>query len=215
MTTEPPTGATTAEPTGSTRPARPTGSTPADHPEPPAATRRGSVAVRLVLGTVVLLIVAMWVYAFGFAEKQGIYVLEDEAWTERAQSICESYEQRRIALADTDEGYIENPTNEQMLQRAALVDQATDLLEDELAEMFAVLPQGARDREIALEFKGYYEVLIADRRAYTARLREFRLMPYLETKIDGGPVTNILLDFTTANRMKRCAPPGELGGDSL
>lgn len=195
----------------------PTGA-PSPSTSDPAAPRRsrgGAIAVRVVLGVVVLLIVAMWVYAFGFAEKQGIYVIEDETWTERAQTICESYEQRRIALADTDEGYIANPTNEQMLQHAAIVDQATDLLEDELAEVFAVLPRGERDQEVALEYKGYYEVLIADRRAYTERLRNFELMPYLETKIDGGPVTNILLDFTTANRMKRCAPPGELGGDSL
>ncbi|MCB1001282.1 MAG: hypothetical protein KDB40_18465 [Acidimicrobiales bacterium] len=176
---------------------------------------RAQVAVRVGLTVVVLAIVAMWVYAFGFAEKQGVYVLDDEAWTERAEEICDRYEQQRIALADTDEGYIENPTEEQMLQRADIVDRATDLLEAELAEVFAVLPASARDQEIALEYRGYYETLIGDRRAYTARLRAFELAPYYETVVDGGPVTNMLLDFTTANRMKRCAPPGELGGDSI
>ena len=186
-------------------------------PPPGAEPKRGpaAVAVRVALTVVVLLIVAMWVYAFGFAEKQGVYVLDDEAWTQRAQGICEKYEEQRLALADTSEGYIENPTEEQMLQRADVVDQATDILEAELAEMFAVLPSSERDQKIALEYKGYYEVLIGDRRAYTERLRQFELGPYLETKIDGGPVTNILLDFTTANRMKRCAPPGELGGDAF
>lgn len=186
-------------------------------PPPGAEPKRGpaAVAVRVALTVVVLLIVAMWVYAFGFAEKRGVYVLEDEAWTQRAQGICETYEEQRLALADTSEGYIENPTEEQMLQRADVVDRATDILEAELAEVFAVLPAGERDQEIALEYKGYYEVLIGDRRAYTERLRRFELGPYLETKIDGGPVTNILLDFTTANRMKRCAPPGELGGDAF
>lgn len=182
-------------------------------PAPPPARGIGSVIARIVLTIVVLLFVAMWVYAFLFAEKQGLYVIEDESWTQRAQGICETYEQQRIALADTSEGYIENPTEEQMLRRADIVDQATDILEAELADVFAVLPASARDQEIALEYKGYYEVLIADRRAYTERLRRFELGPYLETKIDGGPVTNILLDFTTANEMKRCAPPGELGGD--
>lgn len=181
----------------------------------PRSRSLGSTIARSVLAVVILLIVAMWVYAFGFAEKQGVYVIDDESWTERAQGICETYEQQRIALADTSEGYIENPTEEQMLERADVVDQATDILEAELAEVFAVLPKSDRDQEIALEYKGYYEVLISDRRAYTERLRRFELTPYLETKIDGGPVTNILLDFTTANRMKRCAPPGELGGDTL
>lgn len=190
---------------------------PGQDPRPPGAPRpkrsTATIAVRSVLAVVVLLIVAMWVYAFGFAEKQGLYVVEDEAWSERAQGICEVYEQRRLELTDMDEGYIENPTNEQMLQRADIVDQATDLLQAELDEVFEVLPSSARDQELVLEYRRWFEVLISDRRAYTERLRNFELGPYLETKIDGGPVTNLLVDFTTANRMKRCAPPGELGGD--
>lgn len=183
----------------------------ADAPRPRRSA--ATIAVRSVLLVVVLLIVAMWVYAFGFAEKQGLYVVDDEAWTQRAQGICEVYEQRRLELTDMDEGYIANPTNEQMLQRADIVDQATDLLQAELDEVFAVMPASVRDQELALEYRRWFEVLISDRRAYTERLRNFELGPYLETKIDGGPVTNLLVDFTTANRMKRCAPPGELGGD--
>ncbi len=186
-------------------------------PTPPDAGSRttGSLVARVSLIVVVLLIVAMWVYAFGFAKKEGVYVLEDRAWTARAQGICETYESRRLELADTEAGYIANPTNEQMLQRADVVDQATDILEAELDDVLAVQPAGDRDRQLAAEYEGFYRILIGDRRAYTARLRNFELTPYLETKIDGGPVTNVLLDFTTANRMKRCAPPGELGGDAL
>jgi hypothetical protein len=188
------------------------GATP---PGPSPARSKGAVAARVGLTVVVLLIVAMWVYAFGFAEKQGVYVLDDEGWTQRAQTICERYEQQRLELVDMDAGYIENPTNAQMLERADVVDRATDILEAELAEVFAVAPNNERDQKIATEYEGFYRVLIGDRRAYTERLRNFELGPYLETKIDGGPVTNILLDFTTANQMKRCAPPGELGGDSF
>ncbi len=126
-------------------------------PGPAPARGPGSVIARIVLTLIILLFVAMWIYAFLFAEKQGLYVLEDESWTERAQGICEVYEQQRIALADTADGYIENPTEQQMLQRADIVDRATDILEAELADVFAVLPASARDQEIALEYKGYYE----------------------------------------------------------
>ena len=175
---------------------------------------KGAYAVRVLLTIVVLLLVAMWVYAFGFATKQGLYVLDDTAWTQRANTICEDYEARRIALVDMEAGYIAEPTNEQMIERADVVDRATDLLEAELAEVFAELPTSERDQRLALEYKGFFETLIGDRRAYTERLRRFELGPYLETKVDGGPVTNILLDFTSANEMKRCAPPGELGGDA-
>lgn len=95
-----------------------------------------------------------------------------------------------------------------------MVDRATDLLEAELAEMVAVMPTSDRDRQLVEEYRGYFEIMIADRRAYTERLRAFELGPYLETKVDGGPVTNVLLDFANGNRMPACRPPGELGGDT-
>ncbi|MFN8023281.1 MAG: hypothetical protein U0Q03_17275 [Acidimicrobiales bacterium] len=189
--------------------------TPTDRPpvEPPARTR-GAMAVRIGLTVIVLLLVAMWVYAFGFAEKKGVYVLDDDSWGQRAQDICERYEAQRRALVDTDGGYIENPTDEQMIERADIVDQATDLLEAELTEMIAVMPTSERDRQLVTEYEGYFRTMLADRRAYTARLRAFELGPYLETKVDGGPVTNVLLDFANGNRMPACRPPGELGGDT-
>ncbi len=101
-----------------------------------------------------------------------------------------------------------------MIERADVVDRATDLLEAELAEMVAVMPTSDRDRQLVEEYRGYFEIMIADRRAYTERLRAFELGPYLETKVDGGPVTNVLLDFANGNRMPACRPPGELGGDT-
>lgn len=194
-----------------------TTSTPVSPGRPPTdapARSKGALAVRIGLTLIVLLLIAMWVYAFGFAEKKGVYVLDDDSWGERAQDICERYEAERRALVDTDAGYIANPTNEQMIERADVVDRATDLLEAELAEMVAVMPTSDRDRQLVEEYRGYFEIMIADRRAYTERLRAFELGPYLETKVDGGPVTNVLLDFANGNRMPACRPPGELGGDT-
>jgi hypothetical protein len=194
-----------------------TTSTPVSPGRPPADTparSTGALAARIGLTVIVLLLIAMWVYAFGFAEKKGVYVLDDDSWGERAQDICERYEAERRALVDTDAGYIANPTNEQMIERADVVDRATDLLEAELAEMVAVMPTSDRDRQLVEEYRGYFEIMIADRRAYTERLRAFELGPYLETKVDGGPVTNVLLDFANGNRMPACRPPGELGGDT-
>lgn len=194
-----------------------TTSTPVSPGRPPAdapARSTGALAARIGLTVIVLLLIAMWVYAFGFAEKKGVYVLDDDSWGERAQDICERYEAERRALVDTDAGYIANPTNEQMIERADVVDRATDLLEAELAEMVAVMPTSDRDRRLVEEYRGYFEIMIADRRAYTERLRAFELGPYLETKVDGGPVTNVLLDFANGNRMPACRPPGELGGDT-
>lgn len=170
--------------------------------------------VRALLAVIVLLIAAMWVYAFVFAPKKGIYRVDDNAWRSGAERICAEARDRRIALADTGEGYIADPTNEQMLQHADVVDTSTDILEGMLDDIAALPVTSARDQELVDTFQHYYRIIISDRRAYTARLREFDLQPYRETLEGGGPVTNVVTDFTSGNNIKSCVPPGELGGDT-
>lgn len=170
--------------------------------------------VRALLAVVVLLIAAMWVYAFVFASKKGVYRVDDASWRRDAERICAAARVERVALADTDEGYISNPTPEQMLRRADLVDQATDILDGMLDDIEALPVASDRDRELVASFLGYYRTIISDRRTYTATLRELRLEPYRETVVGGGPVTNVVTDFTSGNGIKSCVPPGELGGDA-
>jgi hypothetical protein len=179
-----------------------------DH-EPP---RRTFPLARIAVTVVCLLILAMWIYAFGFASKKAAYRVDDPAWRQRAQDVCEAYEAQRLELADTSAGYIADPTNEQMVQRADLVDRATDILEAELAEVTRVLPPSERDRSLVNEYREYYQLVVADRRAYTGRLRSFDNEPYGETLVDGGPVSNLLIDFSVVNEMPACTPPNELGG---
>jgi len=70
------------------------------------------------------------------------------------------------------------------------------------------------DRERVAVFMKHYRQIVSDRRLYTERLRNFQLEPYRETMVNGGPVTNVVIDFTTGNDIPRCKPPGELGGDT-
>lgn len=175
--------------------------------------RRGRPWVKGLLVTICLLIAAMWVYAFLFATKKAAYRVDDAAWRERAQEICVVAEEARLELVDTAEGYIADPTEAQMLERADLVDRATDILEDELEAIVSVRPTSERDQALVDDYEGFYRSLIADRRAYTAHLHAFDLQPYRETAVDGGPVTNVLTDFAIVNEMRACAPPDELGGD--
>ena len=173
----------------------------------------GQTIIRVVLTIVVLLILVMWIYAFFFASKKAAYRVDDAAWRARAAELCSKYTQERLKLVDTSGGYIENPTTEQMIERADVVDRATDILERQLADVVSVQPSSVRDRDLVAKYEGYWNMVLADRRAYTATLRDLRLEPYGETKVDGGPVSNLLTDFTTVNQMQSCAPPGELGGD--
>jgi hypothetical protein len=182
---------------------------------PPAKPRRW---VRAILVLICALIAAMWVYAFIFAPKSGVYFVTDKAWRTSADRICDGVEQQRLALVDTTGGYISNPTHAQMIQRADIVDQATDLLDGMVADIEALPLSGTDDqlsnnRERVAIFVKYYRQIIGDRRLYTERLRAFDLEPYRESLVNGGPVTNVVIDFTTGNDIAHCMPPGELGGD--
>ncbi|HEX2783696.1 MAG TPA: hypothetical protein VHN36_08925, partial [Ilumatobacteraceae bacterium] len=82
--------------------------------EAPPKTRRW---VRAILILICSLIAAMWVYAFGFATKTGVYFVTEKAWRTSAEQICVQATERRLALADTSQGYISKPTHAQMIQR--------------------------------------------------------------------------------------------------
>jgi hypothetical protein len=181
------------------------------HAETQPPRRRFPLA-KIAVTLVCLLILGMWVYAFGFASKKAAYRVDDQAWRQRAQEVCKDFEQQRLQLVDTSDGYIADPTPEQMVQRADVVDRATDLIEAGLAEVVRVMPPTQRDRSLVADFSEYYRIVIADRRAYTARLRASDLAPYGETLVDGGPVSNLLSDFSVVNEMPACAPPTDLGG---
>lgn len=177
------------------------------------APRRRLTFTKLVLVVICLALVAMWVYAFGFAPKKAAYRVDDAAWRSRAQDICARYETERLKLVDTEAGYIAEPTEAQMIERADIVDAATDIMAAGLAEVIAVLPASERDRSLVSQYHGYYNTLLADRRRYTAQLRQLVVRPYTETVVDRSPVTNVITDFAIVNEMRACTPPGELGGD--
>lgn len=185
-----------------------------DVAEAQPSSRPRITLTKVALTIICLLLLAMWVYAFGFASKKAAYRVDDAAWRARAQTVCQKYEAQRLDLVDTSAGYIAEPTDEQMLERADVVDRATDILVAEITELMAVQPDNPRDQSLLSEYRGYYQLVIDDRRAYTARLRALDLQPYGETMVDGGPVTNLLTDFTIVNQIPACAPPGELGGDA-
>lgn len=179
---------------------------------PPGKQRNKWIASLLIVVCVGL--VAMWVYAFWFASKKAAYRVDDARWRAEAETICAKYEARRLELVDTSEGYIDRPTEAQMLERADIVDRATDLLESEIDDIVALPVATQQDRDLIAEYEGFFDTLLSDRRAYTAQLRTFVVEPYVESKVAGGPVTNIILDFTTVNEIPSCQPPGELGGDA-
>lgn len=182
----------------------------------PESPPRGRLWVKALLIALCGLTAAMWIYYFVFASDQGVYQLQDEQWRLKAAPICQAAQEERAALADTGEGYIENPTVEQMRQRADIVLTATDILEQMLDDIVAIPVDNDRDRQLLEVFDEHYRMVLADRRRYAASLQAGTLVSYTETVVVGGPVSNVVLDFTAGvkgNDVPSCSPPGELGGD--
>jgi hypothetical protein len=182
----------------------------------PTTPTRGTLAVKILLVVLCLCVAAMWVYYFFGASDQGVYQLQDKSWRLKADVVCTAAQKERQGLADTSGGYIAHPTKEQMAQRADIVDKATDILDTMLHDIVAIPVASDRDRLLLSSFDEKYKMIIADRRRYAASLRAGKLVPYTETLLGGGPITNVVEDFTAGvkgNNIPSCSPPNELGGD--
>jgi hypothetical protein len=184
------------------------------------APRRGRTWVKAVLAVLCLLMAAMWAYYFvtyiRHGKDPGVYQLADENWRLEAKPICVAAQAERAKLADTTGGLITNPTLEQMQQRADIVDKSTAILDTMLTDIVAIPVATDRDRELLGIFEDNYRIVIADRHRYAASLRKGERVQYSETVVAGGPVSNVVLDFTAGvkgNDVPDCSPPGELGGD--
>ena len=58
------------------------------------------VVGRATIAVAISLMLAMWVYALFFASKEVANEIGDQAWTARAELICQEAADERIALAD-------------------------------------------------------------------------------------------------------------------
>ena len=136
--------------------------TPAAPPSADVPHRRRSRLGLVVITICCLLIAAMWVYYLTADDRLGVYQLQDTSWRETAGPICERAYTDRMALVDTSQGFITEPTREEMATRADIVDRATDVVETMLDDIVAIQVDNDRDREIIAVFDKYYRMVIAD-----------------------------------------------------
>jgi len=166
------------------------------------------LALISTLVVLLTLIGAMWVYALFFASKEVVNEIADRAWTERAEIICKEAATDRIALADfrplTDAGA------DALLERAQIVDLATDTLDDMLIKLEATKPTDAKGQAIIPLWISDYRKYIIDRRAYAEQLRLGTNVPFGESIVMGIPLSEKLSTFAADNYMKSCKPPMDL-----
>ena len=151
---------------------------------------------------------AMWVYALFFASKEVVNEINDRAWTERVEIICKDAATERIALADfrpiTDAGV------DALMERARIVDLATDTLDKMLDNLETTKPQDAKGQAIIPLWISDYRKYIGDRRVYADQLRLGANVPFGESIVMGIPLSEKLSTFAADNYMKSCKPPMDL-----
>lgn len=150
----------------------------------------------------------MWIYALFFASKEAVNKIGDVEWTQRAEKRCLIAKQERILLADYR--LITDPGTGGLVQRAVLVDKATDSLENMIQDLKRDLPSDEKGRAIIPMWIGEYEIYISDRRDYSNQLRTGDNSPFSESNFEGLPLSERLATFAGDNRMASCAPPIDL-----
>lgn len=182
--------------------------TPPNTVERTAGQRFARLTARIAIGTSIAGLVVMWVYAFGFASKESVNKINDQAWTVRAEDICKQAMTERLALADLRQ--ISDAGVDALSDRADLVDKATDTLEGAIASISEVSPTDAKGKAIVPLWIADYKQLIKDRREYANLLRTGVNEPFSESMFEGLPISEKISTFAADNRMTSCKVPMDL-----
>ena len=163
---------------------------------------------RVVIGTAISLLGIMWVYALFFASKESINQIGDQAWQQRAESICNETAVARKELADYR--LITEMGPDALSERADIVDKATAMLVEMLNQLAASTPTDAKGAELVPLWIADYRTYIADRNAYSQMLRSGVNNAFAETMIEGLPLSEKIATFAADNYMVSCKPPRDL-----
>ena len=93
-----------------------------------------------------------WIYAFFFASKVGINVLEDKACTVRAEEICRNANLERDKLVDLRR--IDSVEGDALAERADIIDKATIIIQKMLDDVTVQIPTGIDDANLMEIWRG-------------------------------------------------------------
>ena len=179
------------------------------HAAPDDTTPGTRLVTRFALGVLFALFATFWIWALFFASKEAVNKIDDRAWAERAQQICLRATEDRIALADLRP--IGDGGAELIRERADIVDSATDVLEQMVDDVVAVVPTDEKGRAIVPLWEADYRTYLQNRRDFTDRLRETgENQAFYESKTDAIPISERIATFAGDNEMAACSPPFDL-----
>jgi hypothetical protein len=169
---------------------------------------RGSLAVRALLIVCVIGIAAMWVYAYGFAPREGVNRIGDRSWSQRAEERCAQAKDQLVGLADFRK--IDDVGEGALAERAAIVDRTNAILTSMLDDLSATPPSDEKGQEIIPLWLSDYRTYIGDRVVYADNLRAGDDGAFAESEINGSPISGFINDLARQNNMPSCQTPIDL-----
>ena len=175
--------------------------------EPHRARRRVAVAVVV---SVVVLLAAMWFYAFFIADTAPGDRLHDGAWAAQAEATCRPFRAQIDALAPARSFATIEPRTAALAQRAAVVDQATDVLAQMVADLRRSQPANDDDRLLVVAWLADYDSYLSSRRSQTAAWRRGEDPRFSVAQVGGQPIDSRMDQLADDNAMRSCMTPGDL-----
>lgn len=173
----------------------------AKEPRQPLSARQK--VARASAAAIVVALLSMWIYAFGFASEHAIAKVSDTSWSKRAATICEQ-RTRTLKQMAADARAVADGSPQAL---GTAVSAATTVIESALNDVLSVQPSLAKDRDLIGEFERLYRIYLQDRVITSDKLLSGELVELNETLENGAPVSKIIADFTSVNRMDSCQVP--------
>lgn len=165
----------------------------------------------------VLLVIASFIGIWGYVIYLSVFVgraeprdrLDDTDWTATAESVCAQSTPVFEALPFASE--LDSPA-----ERADVLDDGTDELEDLVSRLDALPPPADDDEASAVDkWLADYRTFVQDRREYAAAQRDPSDPRYDEafsvTDRDGYQIDVLIDDFARVNFMESCETPDDVG----
>lgn len=180
-------------------------------PTPPSVDEhRPNPWVRLGLAAMMLSFAAFWIWALFFASKEAVNKLDDGGvWAAQAEQRCAVAREQMLEL--TDLRSIVDVDAALIRERADIVDKATDILEDMVDDIVAVVPASEKGQAILPLWEADYREYLTNRRQFADQLRETgENLPFYESRAGRLPITERIATFAGDNEMTSCSPPSDL-----
>jgi hypothetical protein len=180
-------------------------------PETPARPRP-RWGVRAVLLAVVAALAVMWIYVLFIGKADTPNHLADESWAPKAEAVCAATAARIAALPPAASFAHITPLDEALRRRADVGQQATALLDRQLAELRGLPPpSGPHDGKLLAAWFADWDRYLADRREHVAQWEAGHDKPFAETEVNGGPISDRMDYLSTLNGMDSCVVPADFG----